>query len=871
MTALWGVLAASLVALASVQGTPAAAAPSDWIRLASETSQDLAAVSFPDVNNGHVVGSDGTILATSDGGVRWVVQAACSRPGPCAADSGDRLRADLAGVAFPDPSHGFVVGARGAILATTDGGRTWPVQAACSGPGPCRADAPDRVTADLSAVVFSDPSHGFAVGARGTILATTDGGRTWAVQRACEESSPCLAGSGDLVVDDLAGVSFADSTYGYAVGARGTILATRNGGRTWAPWAACRSSLNCLRSSPDRISADLRAVSAPDPSHAYAVGSRGTVLTTTDGRVWTARATCARRFPCAPDDAEAVTSNVTGIALSDRLHGQLVGAGGLLSALGGPAPEDGERSILDGADFAAVALPDANTRYAVGRGGVIAKRVTVPEGLRVAEVGPDRALTSGGTPVVIRGTGFTGASTVTFGRLSTTKLEVRSDTEIVAIAPPHPAGRVHVSVATPKGVSPASDKDQFRYTEPVGGRWEPTASCAVACRSGPAVLLHNGQVLAVGSGALLAGIVHPATALAELYDPVSGSWSPTGSLAEPRIGPTATLLSDGRVLVAGGISADQVPLDTAELYDPASRAWTPAGRMATPRSLHTAVLLADGRVLVAGGSAGDQRETPSADIFDPASGRWAPAGRMHANRSFHTATLLADHRVLVVGGYSAAADAATSTAEIYDPATGAWTETAAPPVAHAVHTATLLKSGRVLVVGGLTFGQASREVEIYDPVVGSWESGPAMVVARALHSATLLDDGRVLVAGGSLDAGAGPVLPFVEMYDPGPNRWTMASSIPSPRDYHSATLLDRRPCGQNCGKVLVAGGADCRMCFDATVPSAQLFSRSHPGIAPADGGRDSTVPSAVRWATPAVLLALAVAFVYLRRTRTKGR
>ena len=127
----------------------------------------------------------------------------------------------------------------------------------------------------------------------------------------------------------------------------------------------------------------------------------------------------------------------------------------------------------------------------------------------------------------------------------------------------------------------------------------------------------------------------------------SWTWRPTGSLNTARAYHTATLLSNGMVLVSGGqlrrVSA------SAELYDPLSRTWTTTGSLNTACASHTATLLPNGMVLVAGGIS-DLIYSASTELYDPVSGTWTPTGSLKAARSDHTATLLHDRTILVAGG-----------------------------------------------------------------------------------------------------------------------------------------------------------------------------------------------------------------------------
>jgi uncharacterized protein (TIGR03382 family) len=238
-----------------------------------------------------------------------------------------------------------------------------------------------------------------------------------------------------------------------------------------------------------------------------------------------------------------------------------------------------------------------------------------------------------------------------------------------------------------------------------------------------ATLLPSGQVL-------LAGGQGSSPASAEVYDPATGAWSPTGGLATARHAHTATLLPSGQVLVAGGYSSKLEPLASAEVYEPATGTWRPTGSLATARAGHTATLLPSGKVLVAGGPGS------SAEVYDPATGAWSPTGSLATARTSHTATLLPSGKVLLAGGQGPSHDSLTSV-EVYNPVTGvwSWSPTANLATARSGHTATLLSSGKVLVAGGwLPAKGSSASAEVGDADL------PTAVLVTPLQGSTTPDD-----------------------------------------------------------------------------------------------------------------------------------
>ena len=399
------------------------------------------------------------------------------------------------------------------------------------------------------------------------------------------------------------------------------------------------------------------------------------------------------------------------------------------------------------------------------------------------------------------------------------------------------------------------------FYDPTTGRWRTTSPLNVQRQFHTATLLPNGKVLVAG-GETRTGIGIFATNGAELYDPTTGTWAATGALDVPRYDHTATLLPNGKVLVAGGFGGNTT--GSAEIYDLATQTWTLTGTMTTNRVFHTATLLPSGKVLVAGGINGYYGSialTNSAELYDPATGMWTATGSLNVPRYGHTATLLPNGKVLVAGG-SVGGDRPTNSAELYNPTDGGWTSTGALAAVREYHTATLLPNGKVLVGGGqgTNSGNVLASAELYDSASGTWAAGASLAASRDHQTATLLPNGQVLAAGGygdfsvtssaelydstsgtfvatgSMPTGgdtatllpngkvlvAGGGTNTAELYDPATQIWAMTGTMTAVREYHSATLLPN-------GNVMVVGGYIGGIINDpgSYTSSAELYNPSN--------------------------------------------
>jgi hypothetical protein len=235
--------------------------------------------------------------------------------------------------------------------------------------------------------------------------------------------------------------------------------------------------------------------------------------------------------------------------------------------------------------------------------------------------------------------------------------------------------------------------------EPATGAFALTGSMSVDRSTHTATLLSDGRVLITGganSGAVLA--------TAEIYDPQAGTFSSTGGsgMTTPRISHTATRLENGKVLISGGLDSNDEPLLTAEVYDPVTASFTSTGSMHHHRSRHTATLLGNGTVLIAAGFGFGIGQFASAEIYDPASGTFTDTDSMRTGeRDNHFASVLPSGKVLISGGDdSVTFNLSGQAAELYEPATGTFSQTGGMQAGRVRAAAVTLLDGRVLVTGG---------------------------------------------------------------------------------------------------------------------------------------------------------------------------
>jgi len=353
-------------------------------------------------------------------------------------------------------------------------------------------------------------------------------------------------------------------------------------------------------------------------------------------------------------------------------------------------------------------------------------------------------------------------------------------------------------------VTPQPENCATSADDDCDGQRNENPPCGWAVRSMPearkqhtTVVLSNGKVLVSGG----VGPSNGALRSARIYDPVTRTWTSIADMKSTRSNHAAVVLSGDKVLVSGGYGRNEgessdARLSTAEVYDPVADTWTYVGSMASVRDYHTLTLLmSTGEVLVSGGYGASDR-IALAEVYDPNGKTWTSVGAMNAARAGHTATRLSGDKVLVSGGDTANSSTPLKTAEVYDPNGKTWTFVGQMGSARARHTATLLDGDKVLVSGGFNGSSTLATAEVYDPVARAWSAVGNMNSSRKLHTAVRLSTGETLVLGGD---NQGNPLATADLYDPATQAWTVLTPMSAARTEHTTVVL-------NTGEVLVTGG-----------------------------------------------------------------
>lgn len=256
---------------------------------------------------------------------------------------------------------------------------------------------------------------------------------------------------------------------------------------------------------------------------------------------------------------------------------------------------------------------------------------------------------------------------------------------------------------------------QVDIYDPSTNTWTEVSPLNIRRDDHTATLLTNGRVLIAGGYNLFGQTIKSA----EIYDPVTNTWFMTGDMHYDRDWFSSVLLPDGKVLVAGGrsTSLNIESQRTTEIYDPITGSWTLTGDMNVSRSFANALLLSDGKVIIAGGNSAQAFDSivseASAEIYDPVTGNWILTGSMSTPRSSSPLTSFGSGKVLTTGGFGTTW---LASAEVYDVASGRWTAIDSMNNVRSGHGQVLLVNGKTLVIGGSYYWSSYNiTAELYDP------------------------------------------------------------------------------------------------------------------------------------------------------------
>jgi hypothetical protein len=335
-------------------------------------------------------------------------------------------------------------------------------------------------------------------------------------------------------------------------------------------------------------------------------------------------------------------------------------------------------------------------------------------------------------------------------------------------------------------IVPLATKTTELYN-PTARTFEPGPDMSVERIEHRAVRLDDGRVLITG-GCDTAGVVHSSC---EIYDHDAGTITAAASMNAPRLGHQISLLDDGRVLVTGGFSDWQnagtqfvTVLNTAqrsaEIYDPVTDTWTPIPDMSDDRAGHEHLKLSDGRVMVISGISGGQTDTTfgggqwptftsSCEYWDPGFDMWTSAPPLTdgifglaQGRAFFGASILGDGSYLVTGGMIDGGQQVgatnTNSCLLFDGT--AWTTTGALPLSISGHKQLTLPNGEAYLTGGwnnattlTAIANAGRHdgttYTATSPIGQNAGLPGSFTVTRGNHTMTQLYDGTIIVLGGS--------------------------------------------------------------------------------------------------------------------------
>ena len=313
------------------------------------------------------------------------------------------------------------------------------------------------------------------------------------------------------------------------------------------------------------------------------------------------------------------------------------------------------------------------------------------------------------------------------------------------------------------------------------------------------VALNDGRVLIFGNSETTGTVV------SDIFSPSTNSFSRTGDSQYGHRESPGILLANGKVLVAGGIvdALNYRSTSTAEVFDPLTDTWSVTGSMSTERRGHFMIRLTNGKVLVGGGTDYNQNPLSSVELYDPATGLFSVLPNMPSQRQYANTALLPNGNVIVIGGRNGTGQANLTSAIIFDITANTWSSVSSQmPFGHEQGSVLVtLNDGRIMLAGGIyAYGGtawASNQTTIFDPTTSIFSNGPNLVTPRYSHTAHVLQDGKVVFIGGHTP---GDDLTTVEIYDPATNRMIQeANSMSSYRNQHSSALLQD-------GRVLIAGG-----------------------------------------------------------------